>query len=113
MKPNNIIPGYHGIMDLDIRHMEQKHTKQAIEQHYDDIKKYKAEQALLQPEHRYENTIIRINKEREYFCTKEKTDSDAFAKAALERNIQYNIRNKITYGLTPIINGSVRNEKKV
>jgi hypothetical protein len=55
----------------------------------------------VKPEHRYENTIIRINKEREYFCMKEKTDSDAIAKAALERNIQYNIRNKITYGFTP------------
>ena len=28
--------------------------------------------------------------------------------AALERNIQYNIRNKITYGIVPIINGSLR-----
>ena len=108
MKPKNIIPGYYGIMDLDIRHMEQKHTKQAIDQHYNDIKKYKAEQELLKPEHRYENTIIRINKEREYFCMKEKADSDAIAKAALERNIQYNIRNKITYGFAPIINGGLR-----
>jgi hypothetical protein len=108
MKPIKIIPGYHGIMDLDITHMEQKHTKQAIEQHYNDIKKYKAEQELLKPEHRYENTVIRLNKEREYFCMKEKADSDAIAKAALERNIQYNIRNKITYGFAPIINGGLR-----
>ena len=108
MKPNNIIPGYHGIMDLDIRNMEQKHTKQAIEQHYNDIKKYKAEQELLKPENRYENTIIRTNKKLEYFCMKEKADSDAIAKAALERNIQYNIRKKITYGFVPIINGNLR-----
>ena len=108
MKPKNIIPGYHGIMDLDVRHMEQKYIKQAIDQHYNDIKKYKAEQELLKPEHRYENTVIRINKEREYFCMKEKADLDAIAKVALERNIQYNIRNKITYGLTPIINGNLR-----
>ena len=108
MKPKNIIPGYHGIMDLDIRNMEQKHTKQAIEQHYNDIKKYKAEQELLKPEHRYENTVIRINKEREYFCMKEKADSDAITKAELERNIQYNIRKKINYGLVPIIKGSLR-----
>ena len=39
---------------------------------------------------------------------KEKADLDAIAKVALERNIQYNIRNKITYGLTPIINGNLR-----
>ena len=108
MKPKNIIPGYYGIMDLDIRHMEQNHTKQAIDQHYNDIKKYKAEQELLKPEHRYENTIIRINKEREYFCMKEKADSDAIAKAELELNIQYNIRKKINYGLVPIIKGSLR-----
>ena len=108
MKPKNIIPGYNGIMDLDLRHMEQKHTKQAIDQHYNDIKKYKAEQELLKPEHRYENTIIRINKEREYFCMKEKADSDAITKAELERNIQYNIRKKINYGLVPIIKGSLR-----
>jgi len=108
MKPNKIIPGYHGIMDLDVRHMDQKYTKQAIDQHYNDIKKYKAEQKLLKPEHRYENTVIRINKNMEYFRMKEKADSDAIAKAALERNIQYNIRNKITYGLTPIINSSLR-----
>lgn len=108
MKPNKIIPGYQGIMDLDVRHMDQKYTKQAIEQHYNDIKKYKAEQELLKPEHRYENTVIRMNKKLEYFRMKEKADSDAIAKAALERNIQYNIRNKITYGFTPIINGSLR-----
>lgn len=101
MKPKNIIPGYHGIMDLDVRHMEQKHTKQAIEQHYNDIKKYKAEQDLLKPEHRYENTIIRINKEREYICMKEKAHLDAIAKAALERNIQYNFRKNINDGLSP------------
>jgi hypothetical protein len=108
MKPIKIIPGYNGIMDLDITHMEQKHTKQAIEQHYNDIKKYKAEQELLKPEHRYENAVIRMNKKLEYFRMKEKADSDAIAKAALERNIQYNIRNKITYGFVPIINGGLR-----
>jgi hypothetical protein len=108
MNPIKIIPGYLGIMDLDVTHMEQKHTKQAIDQHYNDIKKYKAEQELLKPEDRYENTIVRLNKQREYFCMKEKALSDAIAKAALERNIQYNIRKKITYGFVPIINGSLR-----
>ena len=32
---------------------------------------------------------------------KEKADSDATAKAALERNMQYNIRKKINYGSSP------------
>ena len=108
MNPIKIIPGYHGIMDLDVRHMDKKYTKQAIEQHFNDIKKYKAEQELLKPEHRYENTVIRMNKKLEYFRMKEKADSDAIANAALDRNIQYNIRNKITYGFVPIINGSLR-----
>ena len=94
MKPTKIIPGYHGIMDLDVTHMEQKYIKQAIEQHHNDIKLYKAEQELLKPTHRYENTVIRINKQLEYICMKEKVRSDAIAKAALERNILYNIRNK-------------------
>ena len=49
-----------------------------------------------------------MNKKLEYFRMIEKADSDAIAKAALDRNIQYNIRNKITYGFTPIINGSLR-----
>jgi hypothetical protein len=94
MKPTKIIPGYHGIMDLDVTHMEQKHIKQAIDQHHNDIKKYKAEQELLKPAHRYENTVIRINKQLEYICMKEKVYSDAIAKAALEQNMKYNIRNK-------------------
>ena len=72
MKTKGIIPGYNGIMDLDIRDMEQKHVKQAIDQHYSDIHKYKAEQELLQPQHRYENTIIRIKKQLEYNSMKEK-----------------------------------------
>ena len=93
MKTKGIIPGYHGIMDLDIRNMEPKHIKQAIDQHYNDINKYKAEQELLKPEHRYENTIIRIKKQLEYNCMKEKIALDAIEKAALERNIQYNTNN--------------------
>ena len=94
MKPKGIIPGYHGIMDLDTTNMEPKHVKQAIDQHYKDIKIYKEEQAQLKPEHRYENTVIRINKQLEYISMKEKVYSDAIAKAALEQNMKYNIRNK-------------------
>lgn len=89
MKTKGIIPGYHGIMDLDVRNMEQKHVKQAIDQHYNDIKLYIAEQEKLKPEHRYENTVIRINKQREheYVCIKERAYLNAIEKAALERNI--------------------------
>ena len=52
-----------------------------------------------------------MNKKLEYFRMKEKADSDAIAKAALDRNIQYNIRKKITYGSSPIINGRLKWEK--
>ena len=62
MKNEGIIPGYHGIMDLDVSNMDPRYIKQAIEQHNNDIKIYNAEQAKLKPEHRYENTILRINK---------------------------------------------------
>lgn len=93
MKQKGIIPGYNGIMDLDVRNMEQKYRKQAIDQHYNDIKLYMAEQEQLKPEHRYENTIIRIKKQLEYNCMKEKVALDAIEKAALERSIQYNNNN--------------------
>jgi hypothetical protein len=90
MKNENIIPGYHGIMDLDITNMEPRYIKQAIEQHENDIKIYNAEQAKLKPEHRYENTVMRIDKQRAYISMKEKAYMDNIDKTALERNIQYN-----------------------
>jgi hypothetical protein len=90
MKNEGIIPGYHGIMDLDVRNMNPIYIKQAIDQHYNDIKIYTAEQATLKPEHRYENTILRINKQRAYICMKENAYLDAINKAVLDRNTQYN-----------------------
>mgnify|MGYP001025005281 FL=1 len=90
MKNEGIIPGYHGIMDLDVRNMDPRYIKQAIEQHENDIKIYNAEQAKLKPEHRYENTVMRINKQREYINMKEKAYLDTIAKESLERNKQYN-----------------------
>jgi hypothetical protein len=90
MKNENIIPGYHGIMDLDITNMEPRYIKQAIEQHENDIKIYNAEQAKLKPEHRYVNTVMRIDKQHAYIRTKEKAYMDNIDKTALERNIQYN-----------------------
>jgi len=90
MKNKDIIPGYHGIMDLDVRNMDPRYIKQAIEQHKNDIKIYTVEQAKLKPEHRYENTIMRIDKQREYICMKEKAYLDAIDKAALDRNMHYN-----------------------
>ena len=61
-----IVPGYNGIMDLDLSRIDPKHRRQAIQQHERDIALYCAEQELLKPEHRYENTIIRVQKQLEY-----------------------------------------------
>ena len=90
MKNEGIIPGYHGIMDLDVRNMDPRYIKQAIKQHENDIKIYNAEQAKLKPENRYEHTILRINKQREYINMKEKEYHDRIKNESLERNKQYN-----------------------
>ena len=60
------VAGYHGIMDLDLSVIDPIHRPQAIHQHKNDIALYCLEQERLKPEHRYENTIIRINKQHEY-----------------------------------------------
>jgi len=90
MKPEGIIPGYQGIMDLDVRNMEPRYIKQAIDQHYNDIKIYTAEQSKLKPEHRYENTVMRIDKQQAYIRMKEKAYLENIDKASLERNMHYN-----------------------
>lgn len=61
-----IVAGYNGIMDLDLSRIDPKHRRQAIQQHERDIELYRAEQELLKPEHRYENTIVRVQKQLEY-----------------------------------------------
>ncbi len=60
-----MIDGYQGIMPLDTRNMKPEHIKQAIEQHHNNIKEYTLRQSQLKPEHRYENTILRIEKQHE------------------------------------------------
>jgi len=57
-----IIPGYKGIMSLDLQNIDIIHRKQAIDQHYNDIKKYTMDQSEMSPQLRYENTIERIQK---------------------------------------------------
>lgn len=59
---DNIIPGYKGIMDLDLNLVDPKFHKIAAEQHTKDIGNYKAEQYLLKPHLRYENTIEKVKK---------------------------------------------------
>ena len=60
-----MIDGYKGIMPLDTRNMKPEYIKQAIEQHHKDIQEYTSRQSQLKPEHRYENTILRIQKQHE------------------------------------------------
>jgi hypothetical protein len=62
----NIIKGYKGVMDLDLSLVPDLYKKTAIDQHYKDIAEYKRYQASLKKEHRYENTILRINKQVSY-----------------------------------------------
>ncbi len=59
---NKIIPGYKGVIDLDLSNVEPKLHQIMIDQHKEDIELYKLEQSKLKPSLRYENTIERVNK---------------------------------------------------
>lgn len=61
----NIIPGYNGIMDLDLTNIDEKFHKELINLHYDEIKVYKKEQKALKPKLRYENSVERVLKQLE------------------------------------------------
>lgn len=63
---NKIIPGYKGIIDLDLTNVEPKLHEIMIEQHQEDIKLYKIEQSKLKPSLTYENTIERVNRLHKY-----------------------------------------------
>lgn len=66
----NVIKGYKGIMDLDLTNIDPIHHKSLIKQHKRDIINYKRYQENLHEELRYENTIGKIEKDREYFFEK-------------------------------------------
>lgn len=61
MDKHDIVKGYKGVIDLDLSLVPKSYIKFAIAQHYKDIEEYKKYQRTLKPEHRYENTIERIN----------------------------------------------------
>lgn len=63
---NKIIKGYHGIMDLDLTHVDIKYHNEMIKQHNKDIELYKIEQDKLKPKDRYENTILRVQNQQRY-----------------------------------------------
>tara|TARA_B110000967_G_C18874601_1_gene557552 strand:- start:39 stop:317 length:279 start_codon:yes stop_codon:yes gene_type:complete len=89
---NNIIPGYKGIMDLDVTNIDPRYIKQALDQHYNDIKKYTLEQSLLKPHLRYENTVLRIIKLRRLehiSLTKRKKEKENLQEQYDKRREQY------------------------
>jgi hypothetical protein len=55
-----IIPGYNGIMDLDLTNIDSKFHHEIVNLHFQEIEEYKKEQ-LQRPKHiRYENCVKRI-----------------------------------------------------
>ena len=55
-----IIPGYYGIMDLDLTNIDSKFYHEMVNLHFQEIEEYKKEQ-LQRPKHiRYENCVKRI-----------------------------------------------------
>ena len=87
----SIIKGYKGVMDLDLSLVPKMYEKEAVEQHYKDIKEYKKYQKTLKPQHRYENTVERINKQIE------KENNIRNEKKIREQNRRYELCRKITY----------------
>ena len=70
----NVIKGYKGIMDLNLTNIDPTHHKSLIKQHKKDILNYKRYQENLPEELRYENTIGKIEKDREYFFEKKELE---------------------------------------
>ena len=62
-----IIKGYKGIIDLDLTYVDPIYHELLIKQHKKDIENYKKYQKKLEPEMRYENTIGKIIRDREYY----------------------------------------------
>lgn len=74
-----IIPGYFGIMDLDLTNIDSKFHHELINLHFQEIEEYKKEQ-LQRPKHiRYENCVKRINDQF-------KRDREIVKKRELENN---------------------------
>jgi hypothetical protein len=90
MENENIIKGYCGIMDLDIRNIDPKFKKDVIIQHYEDIKNYKKEQSELHPRLRYENTILRIKNMHEFDAINTKKRNEKHDIEQLMHNKIYN-----------------------
>jgi hypothetical protein len=64
-RPTKIIKGYHGVMDLDLTHVEPHLHDILIKDHKKDIELYKIEQDKLPPSKRYENNVGCVKKKLE------------------------------------------------
>jgi len=60
-KKSFIIPGYQGIMDLDLTTIPVHLHRETIALHQKDIEEYKIEQAQRPKHLRYENVMPRVN----------------------------------------------------
>jgi|SaaInlStandDraft_7_1057024.scaffolds.fasta_scaffold36536_2 hypothetical protein len=86
----NIIPGYKGVMDLDLTGVLDCNKKIIIEQHYQDIKNYNIEQDSLPSRLRYENTIERIQKQHDLENKIRKQKLLKHSEEQLKRDEMYN-----------------------
>ena len=76
-----IIPGYNGIMDLDLTNIDSKFHLEMVNLHFQEIEEYKKEQ-LQRPKHiRYENCVKRI-------LDQFKRDQEIVKKRELEKKIK-------------------------
>lgn len=64
-RPTKIIKGYHGVMDLDLTHVDPNLHDVLIKEHKKDIELYKIEQDNLPPNKRYENNVGYVKKKLE------------------------------------------------
>jgi len=64
---NKTIPGYKGIMELDLSGVHPSHHRELIKQHKQDIENYRQYQESLEPELRYENTIHKILTDKAFY----------------------------------------------
>lgn len=56
------VPGYKGIMELDLTNVDKILHSEMKKQHKKDIEDYKIEQSKLPKRLRYENTIVKAQK---------------------------------------------------
>ena len=83
-----IVPGYKGIIDLDLTHIDKRLYSEMKRQHEEDIEEYKKEQDALPEKLKYENTVVRaenilkmdeqiMKRKKQIFLEKQKKEDEA------------------------------------